>query len=600
MTSNTSNLELIEELLEKSNLTKDLLDFELIKQTDPVSDKTISINSSSINHPLVNPPFDSLLSLAIKDQNLNYTLGDQLAKYFLSYSFIADYHMPTLTRPPKTEQYFFKDEIHIPCEEIDEIGKSTSLFNEEFYNTYGCQYYSPYALVDLTSYKDQIIALPFKKNNTDEITNIPINFIHNIFGHIGIGIGKSTEEAKTRALYECLIQYIKMQVLTNNFSLPQIKEEDLPKVCIVNLKQINTQLEQIFGSKIHLNFYDASLGGKYPVICCAIFSQDPSCSGFSLGYGANFDLNIALLEALCDALKPLKVDLVHKSFDPNGFALKLCYEINKVLATQNVEDLIFKNKGLFPTDVFKDQKDFPLSLIMRSYEPKEEFDALVELIEKQNKNIYFYIYNEEAHLVRAIIPNFSEARDPSLFEENNLNTGLIYYSFFENLPKADDELIGEFLESLKENEISDLTTLEQLLKIPRLSGANTKILRTNIAWIKALIAIKQRDFEAALYWLKYDLDETIDHKFHEEIEIISLLIMILEIECSGEEYWFEYTDVFNAQYDQEIVDYCTHLFTDPFSTFYNELQEYFERDYYADLLYVFINVQIANLSYQTF
>ena len=91
----------------------------------------------------------------------------------------------------------------------------------------------------------------------------------------------------------------------------------------------------------------------------------------------------------------------------NELKCEFSYDVGKVLTRKNLENLSVNNQGLVQFDIFKSSPDFALSPINRKLTTGEELIALIELISHEDKTIYFYTFNENYNVSRAVIPEFS-------------------------------------------------------------------------------------------------------------------------------------------------------------------------------------------------
>lgn len=513
-------------------------------------------------------------------------------KNLLSYNVFMDFNIPLL--PDYIDdfddetQIYAGDEMQFDIPDSDTLGTDTPLFNEQFEKIYRCSEYDPYSLVDLTSNFSKIIALPFQKINSDAKTYIPLNFIQNIFGKVGTGIGSTIEEAKTEALYECIEQYVKLQVISRSFTLERINEEYIEEK-LQFWDTYRNLYKVIEDERLRVAFYDASLGGKYPVVCCAVFgSDDNNAPKFNFSFAADFDLDKAMKKSFLGALQPLLGS-------NNELKCEFSYDVGKVLTRKNLENLSVNNQGLVQFDIFKSSPDFALSPINRKLTTGEELIALIELISHEDKTIYFYTFNENYNVVRAVIPEFSEVRDPDFFEETNSNIGLMYQEFFNNLSSNSIAETGEFLESIKDNEISDETIVYDLLKLPKYGNNNLSDL--TIGELKALIALHQEDYDAYLYWAEWAINNANKMNLDIDQNLHQCLIDYLKHSLSHPDEIEDYLELQELQYDSDTIEELDMQLSgrDDFFCYDTELKEFLNSDIYEDLIVLFITARNFNL-----
>ena len=404
----------------KEALTELLRDRDLTIQTTENYFPLYSSEESSENHEIVHisvkipelpfaKVYNTLDIVAPKDvgtQTLDpgYT---PLIKDLFSYDFFSDFNIPhlndTVSFDENNTQTYASDEMQMDFADQEVLGLETPLFNEEFEDTYHCSDYDPASLVDLTTNSSRIIALPFKKAGSDTPVYIPVNFMQNIFGKVGTGAGDSPAEAKIDALYDCIAQYVKLQVVTNSFAMPRIDSDESNE----HPDFLNTlaELESVHDeAMVNVAFFDASLGGKYPVVCCAVFGSDEvNRPMLNVAFAANLDLSKAMkkayLQAMTTILNPYQN--TPDCEDEPIFKYRLVYDTSSVMNLQNIEGISLNTGGLLPFEIFMSaNSDYPLSTIDRKLTADDEYRTLVEIITREDKSIYFYTFNDEFNVVK--------------------------------------------------------------------------------------------------------------------------------------------------------------------------------------------------------
>ena len=72
---------------------------------------------------------------------------------------------------------------------------------------------------------DKIICLPFVNDKNKEKIYFPTNLIHNLYVSNGLATGNTPNEAKVQSLSEILERYVKIKIIKEGYSLPQIPNE---------------------------------------------------------------------------------------------------------------------------------------------------------------------------------------------------------------------------------------------------------------------------------------------------------------------------------------------------------------------------------------
>lgn len=110
--------------------------------------------------------------------------------------------------------------------------------------------------------KKCIDTLPYKHLNTNTIKYLPVNLIRYNAHSTGCCAGNTKEEAIIEGLCEIFERYVNKQIITDNISLP-----DIPEEIYLKYDEIKEITEYIKSLNFTLRIKDASLGGKFPVVC---------------------------------------------------------------------------------------------------------------------------------------------------------------------------------------------------------------------------------------------------------------------------------------------------------------------------------------------
>jgi ribosomal protein S12 methylthiotransferase accessory factor len=132
-----------------------------------------------------------------------------------------------------------------------------------------------------------ICALPFTRNSDQETIYFPSNLIENLFVSNGMSAGNNLYEAKVQCLSEIFERAIKRQIIEEEIILP-----DVPKEILAKYPHILAGIEELENKGFPVLVKDASLGGKFPVMCVTL--MNPKTSGVLSSFGAHPSFEVAL------------------------------------------------------------------------------------------------------------------------------------------------------------------------------------------------------------------------------------------------------------------------------------------------------------------
>ena len=126
---------------------------------------------------------------------------------------------------------------------------------------------TPELLVDLQSgnYDRGIVAMPYVRQSDQQTVYIPQSIIANLYVSNGMSAGNTQNEARVQGLSEVFERYVKNRIIAEAISLPEI-----PKSVMDRYPSIQASIAKLEEEGFPIYAFDASLGGKYPVICVVL------------------------------------------------------------------------------------------------------------------------------------------------------------------------------------------------------------------------------------------------------------------------------------------------------------------------------------------
>ncbi len=159
--------------------------------------------------------------------------------------------------------------------------------------------------------------------------------------------------------------------------------------------------------------FDASLGGQYPVICVVLLNPNNGTCFASFGAHPNFA--VALERTVTEllqgrSLKDLDV------FSPPSF------NNEDVADHANLETHFIDSSGLISWDLFKQQSDYEFVHWDFSGTTAEEYENLMALFRRENKEVYIMDYQHLGVYACRIIVGMSDIypADDLIYANNNM------------------------------------------------------------------------------------------------------------------------------------------------------------------------------------
>ena len=199
--------------------------------------------------------------------------------------FFADYFLADAAE--KKPFYFYPDEIWFAPGKNGSVParnrQGVELLNKKLralYNPAGELTADHLCDNNIDSGEKKICALPFQSLTSKQTTYFPVSLLHNLYVSNGTAAGNSPSECRSQALSEIIERYVKNIIIAKGISLPEVPRERLRQY-----PRLGTILDTLAKQKLSVRVKDASLGGKFPVICVLV--ADPGSGGVFAAFGAN-------------------------------------------------------------------------------------------------------------------------------------------------------------------------------------------------------------------------------------------------------------------------------------------------------------------------
>ncbi|MDP3537646.1 MAG: 30S ribosomal protein S12 methylthiotransferase accessory factor YcaO [Azonexus sp.] len=338
-------------------------------------------------------------------------------------------------------------------------------------------------LVDMNSGNAErgICAIPYIRQSDAAEVFFPVNIISNLYVSNGMSAGNTQAEARAQALSEILERHVKFKVIAEGLCLP-----DVPEEVIARYPGIAAGIAGLRAAGFGILVKDASLGGKYPVMCVTMLN--PNDQGVFASFGAHPRFEIALERALTELLQGRALAALD-GFPPPGF------DLEEIASAPNIEIHFVDSSGIISWNFLSDAADFEFSDWNFTDTTADDYAWLCERIQADGHDIYVADFEHlGVYACRILVPGMSEIYPIDDLEwENNSNGNIVRPAILQLADLNDDEC-GELLDTLNELNIADERPVAALIGLAPDAGSLWADLR--VGELKTLLALAAGDMDA--------------------------------------------------------------------------------------------------------
>ncbi len=338
-------------------------------------------------------------------------------------------------------------------------------------------------LVDLNSgnIARGICTLPYTRLRDGAQTWIPVNIIGNLYVSNGMAAGNTMMEARSQALSEIFERHIKYRIISEGLCLPEVPEE-----VIARYPGIAAGIKGLRDAGFGILVRDASLGGRYPVMCVTLLH--PGDQGLFASFGAHPRFEIALERALTELLQGRALASL-EGFPEPGF------DMDEITAVANLEIHFVDSSGVVSWNFLGETPDFAFADWNFSSTTEEDYNWLCAAVHAEDKDIYVSDFSEQgAYSCRILVPGMSEIYPVDDLEWENNSVGNDIRPALVRLDALDEEECAQLLDYLQTSNLNDERPLWEILGLAIPVGTTWKELR--IGELKTLLALAVGDDEA--------------------------------------------------------------------------------------------------------
>jgi ribosomal protein S12 methylthiotransferase accessory factor len=421
---------------------------------------------------------------ATKESALASALGEFIERLNCNHFYSSSYWGPEIANAAF---------VHYPNERWFKPGKKDSL-PSEILDDYCLEVYNPDGelrsshLIDTNSGNTTrgICALPFVRHSDNATVYFPVNLVENLYGSNGMSAGNTLAEAQVQCLSEIFERAVKREIIESEIALPDVPQDVLAKYPGI-VAGIQGLEEQGFPVLVK----DASLGGRYPVMCVTL--MNPRTGGVFASFGAHPNFQVALERSLTELLQG-------RSFEGLNDLPQPTFVSNAVTEPNNFVEHFIDSSGVVSWRFFsaKASTSF-VEWDFTSQGPNanaEEVATLLAILEEMGKEVYMATYDQlGATACRILVPGYSEVFPIEDLIWDNTNKALLFREDILNLHRLNDASLTALLDRLENNELDEYSDIATLIGIE--FDENTVWGQLTVLELKLLIHLALQQLEEA-------------------------------------------------------------------------------------------------------
>ncbi len=334
---------------------------------------------------------------------------------------------------------------------------------------------------------ESIISLPFKSSKSGNTINFPIELLKTMYASNGLSAGNTEHETLVQGMSECIERGVKNYIIREGLSLPNIEDEYLDKLGFLEIKK---SIES-YGYPVLVK--DASINGRFPVICVLLINQQ---NGTVLSsFGCHPILSVAIDRTLTELLQGRKLESL------DGFST-LSNDLDEVSDEANIESHFINSSGVLHLNIIKNPQHV-CSLWEFDNKTEDEMTLLNNVLNEEGYVYYFRsIQIGEMWVSQTIIPRLSEIYPIEDLEYEYKNRASVLRDFMKS--ECDINWIKDSLPWFDESYISGNDYVMEYMGIS--IGDNESLSSLLVYEIELLMLIKLRELKKIKAILNNQID----------------------------------------------------------------------------------------------
>jgi ribosomal protein S12 methylthiotransferase accessory factor len=383
-----------------------------------------------------------------------------------------------------------------------------------------------------------VVALPYVKHSTGETVYFPSNLIENLYASNGMSAGNTLAEAQVQCLSEIFERAVKREILEGEMALP-----DVPESVLAKYPGIQAGIAALEEQGFPVLVKDASLGGKYPVMCVTL--MNPRTGGVFASFGAHPSFEVALERSLTELLQG-------RSFEGLNDLPQPTFASEAVTEPYNFVEHFIDSSGVVSWRFFSAKAD--VDFVEWDFTSKgdnanaEEAAALLSILEDMGHEVYTAVYDQlGAVACRILVPGYSEVYPIEDLVWDNTNKSLLFRADILNLHRLDDAALKLLLWRLENNELDEYGDIASLIGIE--FDENTDWGQLTVLELRLLINLALRQFgeahELVGAFLQYN-DNALERKlFYQALNVVLEVTLADDLEL--DDYLHNFRRMYGAK-----------------------------------------------------
>ena len=446
--------------------------------------------------------------------------------------------------------YYFGEEIanskfvHYPNEKWFKAGPDDAL-PEGLMDEKCLQLYNPdnelraSHLIDTNSGHSErgICALPFTRNSDLETVYFPSNLLENIFVSNGMSAGNNLYEAKVQCLSEIFERAVKRQIIEEEIVLP-----DVPRDVLAKYPSILAGIEELEKKGFPVLIKDASLGGKFPVMCVALMNQ--KTGGVFASFGGHPSFEVALERSLTELLQGRSFEGLNDVPPPTFNSHALTEPSNFVLH-------FIDSTGAISWKFFSAKNDYEFCEWDFSGTTEEENERLMTILANLGKEVYVATYEDfGATACRIVVPGYSEVYLAEDLIWDDTNQALLFRKDILNIHSLTHEELNDLLDRFEQVQLDHYTLISGLIGIQ--FDENSAWGKLDVGELKILIYLALKKYSEA----KEVVDDFLNFNDNivERVLFYQALSAVLDIKIKDELDIDDYLPNLNRMFGPEVME----------------------------------------------
>jgi len=432
--------------------------------------------------------------------------------------------------------------VHYPNERWFKPGRKDAL-PADILDAYTREIYDPDGelrgshLIDTNSGNAErgICSLPYVRQSDGEVVYFPSNLVENLYASNGMSAGNTLVEAQVQCLSEIFERAVKKEILEGEIALPDVPQDALAKYpgIVAGIKGLEEQ-----GFPVLVK--DASLGGRYPVMCVTL--MNPRTGGVFASFGAHPSLEVALERSLTELMQG-------RSFEGLNDLPRPTFASEAVTEPYNFVEHFIDSSGVVSWRFFSARSDYEFVEWDFSGDGEnsnaDEASTLFGILKDMGKEVYTAVYDQlGATACRILVPGYSEVYPVEDLIWDNTNKALLFRADILNLHHLDNDALEALFERLENNELDDYGDIATLIGIE--FDENTDWGQLTVLELKLLINLALQQYEEAHElvgaFLQYN-DNTVERGlFYQAMNVV--LEVLLDDEMELDDYVVNFRRMF--------------------------------------------------------